>query len=208
MVRNLVLPVPACACQAIFIATSTDTEPESARKTWGSPLSSTRLRPSSTAGAWVRPPNITWLIRPSWSWTAASSSGTAYPWMGLHHEDMPSITSTRSPARRSRRRTPLADSTSWTGEGAEAEEYGCQRWSRSQSRRSATGDRPVLDAGRAPAARDHLDHHPSAAVSAVARGLEAQSGRADLVVALGEGASAVPAVARLGHDLRSAHSGP
>ena len=64
-------------CRHILIATSTETEPESARNTCSSPAGviSTSSRASSTAGPWVRPPNITWLIAPSWSRTAASSTG-------------------------------------------------------------------------------------------------------------------------------------
>jgi len=46
---------------AIFSATSTATEPESERKTWcsGAGVISTRRAASSTAGRWVKPPNIT-----------------------------------------------------------------------------------------------------------------------------------------------------
>ena len=56
----------------------------------------------------VSPPNITWLIRASWSRAAASSAGCAYPWIAAHQDDMPSISS-RPPGSRSR--TPSADST-------------------------------------------------------------------------------------------------
>ena len=47
-----------------MIATSTDTEPESAKNTCSSPAGviSTSVRARSTAGACVSPPNITWLI--------------------------------------------------------------------------------------------------------------------------------------------------
>ena len=65
-----------------------------------------------TAGSWVRPPNITWLIRASCAWAAASSSGTAYPWIAHHHDDIASRHSSRRPSgSRSRSRTPAADST-------------------------------------------------------------------------------------------------
>ncbi|KAF5044084.1 hypothetical protein DSECCO2_495550 [anaerobic digester metagenome] len=59
------------------MATSTATEPESARKTRvrGAGVISTSLRHSSTAGSWVRPPNMTWAMRESWSVTAALSTG-------------------------------------------------------------------------------------------------------------------------------------
>ncbi len=64
-------------CSAILIATSTEIEPESAKNTVvsGSGVISTSSRASSTAGGWVRPPNITCAIRPSWSVTAALSTG-------------------------------------------------------------------------------------------------------------------------------------
>ena len=56
-------------CRHILIATSTDTEPESAKNTCSSPAGrdlAPAAGPASTAGAWVSPPNITWLIAPSW----------------------------------------------------------------------------------------------------------------------------------------------
>ena len=64
-------PAGALVLQAILTATSTPTEPESQRKTCSSPAGviSTSVVASSTAGSWVSPPNITWLIRPSWSVT-------------------------------------------------------------------------------------------------------------------------------------------
>ncbi len=64
-------------CRHILTATSTDTEPESHRNTCrnGSGVISTSLAASRMAGSWVSPPNITWLIRPSCSVTAASSTG-------------------------------------------------------------------------------------------------------------------------------------
>ena len=181
----------------------------------GARTSSTSRRPSSTAGSWVRPPNMTWLIRPSWSRTAASSSGTAYPWIAHHHDDIASTTSTVSePSRRSRSRTPLADSTSCTGDGEVAEEYGCHRWSRSQASRSRAGGqplrhRPVLDAGRGPR-RAGSPARPSGGGSARSTGAApAAAALAHLVTALGEVAAAVPAVpSAIGHGLRSAHSAP
>ena len=52
---------------------------------------------SRTAGAWVSPPNITCAIRPSLvGVAAASSSGTAYPWIAAHHDDIPSTSSVPS----------------------------------------------------------------------------------------------------------------
>ena len=36
---------------------------------------STRRFASRTAGSWVSPPNITWLMRPSWSRAASLSTG-------------------------------------------------------------------------------------------------------------------------------------
>ncbi len=52
-------------CRHIFTATSTLTEPESHRKTCSSPsgASSASRSARATAGSWVSPPNITWLIR-------------------------------------------------------------------------------------------------------------------------------------------------
>ena len=54
-------------CRHILIATSTDTEPESARNTCSSPAGviSTSSRARSTAAGWVRPPSITWLMAAS-----------------------------------------------------------------------------------------------------------------------------------------------
>src|SRR5213078_3984024 len=77
----------------ILIATSTLTEPESHRNTWSRPVSATRRVHSRTAGSWVRPPNITWLIRPTWSRTAASRTGWRYPWIAAHLELIPSTSS-------------------------------------------------------------------------------------------------------------------
>lgn len=70
-------PVDCQYWRHIFIATSTATEPESARKTCcsGSGVISTSVAASRTAGSWVSPPNMTWLIRPSCSRTASSSTG-------------------------------------------------------------------------------------------------------------------------------------
>ncbi len=64
-------------CRHIFAATSTDTEPESARKTCSRPggVISTSLAASRTAGSWVSPPNITCDMRPSWSVAASFSAG-------------------------------------------------------------------------------------------------------------------------------------
>ena len=70
-------PVPRAYWSAILIATSTDTDPESARNTCSSPggLISTSSSASSTAGAWVSPPNITWAMASSWVRTASSRTG-------------------------------------------------------------------------------------------------------------------------------------
>lgn len=70
-------PRPCQYWIAILIATSTETEPESLKKTCDSPsgASSTSSSASSTAGAWVSPPNMTCDMRPSWSRTASSSTG-------------------------------------------------------------------------------------------------------------------------------------
>ena len=61
----------------ILIATSTATDPESAKNTpsSGSGASCSSRSARSTAGSWVRPPNITWAILPSCSLTARSSAG-------------------------------------------------------------------------------------------------------------------------------------
>ena len=100
------------ACSAILIATSTATEPESARKTCsrrsrrGGGASSASRRPSSIAGSWVSPPNITWHIRSELRREPRRPApGTAYPWIAHHHDDIPSMTS-RPSASRSRSRTP------------------------------------------------------------------------------------------------------
>jgi hypothetical protein len=64
------------------------------------------------AGSWVSPPNMTCAIDASCAWAAASSSGTAYPWIAHHHDDMASTTSREVPSRsRNRNRMPAADST-------------------------------------------------------------------------------------------------
>ena len=51
-------------CRQSLIATSTDTEPESAKNTCSSPAARARsgARPARTAGSWVSPPNITCAI--------------------------------------------------------------------------------------------------------------------------------------------------
>src|SRR6476661_6324161 len=215
MVKNFVRVRPWAAwdCQAIFMATSTETEPESARNTLSSTRSGSRsLRgaratsrsPSDTAGWWVRPPNITWLIESSCERTAASSSGTAYPWIAHHHDDIASTTSLTEPSGdRRRSRVPEADSTTWTGEGEVIEEYGCHRWSRSKSRSGsancrarpgAPGGLPVLDAARGPVVRRHLDDHAALALRAVPRRLQLQQPRARPVDVLVQRAAAATAV--------------
>ena len=120
---------PGCACHAIFIATSTATDPESARNTLASAAGArfTSRRPSSTAGVWVSPPNMTWLIRSSCARAATSSSGTAYPWIAHHHDAIASTTSRGSPSTRSRSRVPDADSTRYGRPGRVIDEYGCHR---------------------------------------------------------------------------------
>src|SRR5439155_14656145 len=128
-------------CRHILIATSTLTDPESHRNTWSSPLRSTRRAQSRTAGSWVRPPNITWLMRPIWACTAASRAGCRYPWIAAHHELIPS-TSCRPSATVSRTpAAPVMISGSRTpGIGA----YGCHTCARSSASRSAkfTDDPP------------------------------------------------------------------
>ncbi len=113
-------PRPCQYCSAIFTATSTDTEPESAKNTRVSEVGviSTSCRASRTAGSWVSPPNITCAIRSTWSRSARFRTGWAYPWIAAHHDDIPS-TSSRPSANRSR--VPLADATGSTGSGSTAE---------------------------------------------------------------------------------------
>ena len=93
-----------------MIATSTDTDPESLKNTcWsGSGVMSISSRASSTAGSWVRPPNITCAILCNWLSMARLSRGWLYPWMTDHQDAMPS-TSSRPSA--SLIRTPSADTT-------------------------------------------------------------------------------------------------
>ena len=87
-------PVPRAYCSAILMATSTETEPESARKTASSPggAISTSSSASSTAAGCVMPPNITCAMASSCVRTASSRVGWRCPWMAAHHDDMPSMT--------------------------------------------------------------------------------------------------------------------
>ncbi len=64
-------------CTAIFIATSTATEPESLKKTWfKSPGARLASRPASvSAGSWVKPPNITCGMRSNCRATASRMWG-------------------------------------------------------------------------------------------------------------------------------------
>ena len=119
-------------CRHIFTATSTETEPESQRNACSSPsgASVTSRSARATAGSCVSPPNITWLIRPSWSRAAASSTGCRYPWIAAHQELMPSISSRPSA---SRSRTPLADSTTSGSRVPGIGAYGCHTRCRSSS---------------------------------------------------------------------------
>lgn len=96
-------------------ATSTDTDPESAKKTWAMPgTSPTRRSANDTAGSCVNPPNITWENRSICPWAAASRAGCRYPWIAHHHDDIASMASNRSPsADRRPSRTPEADSAAY-----------------------------------------------------------------------------------------------
>ena len=62
---------------AIFMATSTATEPLSAKNIFcmegGS--NGSNLAASSTAGSWVKPPNIMWLILSNCALAAAFNTG-------------------------------------------------------------------------------------------------------------------------------------
>src|SRR5918993_1479620 len=138
MVKNRVRRRPPAMChwRAIFIATSTATDPESTRNTCSraTGVRARSRRASPTAGSCVSPPNMTCAIESSCRYTAASSSGTAYPWMAHHHDDIPSTTSRGAPPRsRSRSRMPRADSTRYGSWGVTADEYGCHRCARSNA---------------------------------------------------------------------------
>gem|GEM_PF-3125458 len=80
---------------AIFKATSTATEPLSARNIFSREggNSGSNLAANSTAGSCVNPPNMIWLILSSWVLAAALSTGWLYPWTAAHQEDIPSISS-------------------------------------------------------------------------------------------------------------------
>ena len=95
-------PAARWYCSAILIATSTDTEPESAKNTCSMPAGaiSTSRSASRIAGSCVRPPNITCAIRSSCSRTAASSAGG---------DSRGSRTTTRTSRRSARARRPAAD---------------------------------------------------------------------------------------------------
>ncbi len=60
---------------------------------------------------------MTWDMRSSWDFAAASSSGTRYPWIAAHHDAMPSMTCRPSA---SVSRTPSALVTSSAGAPAGA----------------------------------------------------------------------------------------
>ena len=103
-------------CRAIFMATSTETDPESQKNTFcnfGGVISIKRLA-SVTAGSWVSPPNITWLIFSSCPLTASFMCGLLYPCATAHHDDIPSMSSEPSAIFSL---TPRADSTSRDGSG-------------------------------------------------------------------------------------------
>ena len=70
-------PLAAQYCIAILMATSTDTEPESAKNTVCKlrGVISTSFRARVTAGSCVRPPNMTWAISFSCAVTASFSAG-------------------------------------------------------------------------------------------------------------------------------------
>ena len=100
MRRRCGRPRAAWYCTASFSATSTLTDPESAKNTCCSSggVNSTNDSASSTAGRWVSPPNITCAKFPICSTAARSNSGLRYPCTAHHHEAIPSIASTRSPS--------------------------------------------------------------------------------------------------------------
>ena len=132
-VANFVLFFTPFECQywsAIFIATSTETDPESEKNIFcilRGEISIKRFA-KSTAPSCVSPPNITWLIFAICLFKASFICSLLYPWATAHHDDIPSITSS-PPARESI--TPLADSTCQTLIGLRIEAYGCQTCSRS-----------------------------------------------------------------------------
>ncbi len=69
-------PLLSQYCTAIFMATSTATEPDSEKNTRSSPGSAAASRRASVSAPWwTRPPNITWGIASSWLFTAAAMAG-------------------------------------------------------------------------------------------------------------------------------------
>ncbi|BDB42931.1 hypothetical protein IWGMT90018_33770 [Mycobacterium kiyosense] len=88
-------------CSAILTATSTDTDPESLKKTVSRPggVISTSSCANRAAGSWVRPPNMTWFMVASWAVIAASRTGWPWPWIAVHHELIASSTSIGRPSR-------------------------------------------------------------------------------------------------------------
>ena len=121
---------PGPRLQAILIATSTATEPESAKNTCsqrrGRQLDEP-LRPGATAGSCVRPPNMTCAMRSSCSCSGGVERGVA---VAVDRR------TTTTPCRRSARgRRPAAAARprrATTGSGAAASAgigpYGCHTW--------------------------------------------------------------------------------
>ena len=80
-------------CIAILRATSTDTEPESTKKTFSKSffINDVIFLDKLTACLCINPPNITWGIVLSCFETAFKRKGLLYPKQDVHHEDIESI---------------------------------------------------------------------------------------------------------------------
>ena len=107
-------------CTAILQATSTEMEPESAKKTRSSPAGAiaASFSASATAGSCVKPPNITWQSFPDCRRIASTIAGWLCP-CATHHQLETASISVRPSA--SVRFTPSADFTSRTGGGSLSE---------------------------------------------------------------------------------------
>src|SRR5690349_1695289 len=137
--------------------------------------------------------------------------------MAHHHDDMASMASRAEPSGiRNDRRTPAADSTRYGAAAVPADEYGCQRCSRSKANRRSTSAIAVgLSVDRAlrgPPARENLHLHAAAALPAEARWLEGERPVTGGVVGPGPRLAAPSAPRALTRHtrpvLRTSRSGP
>ena len=145
-------------CTAIFAATSTEMDPESAKNTRSRPGGANAINrsASSTAGPWVKPPNITWHILSLWRRIASTIDGWLWPCATHHQLDTASISRRPSDSSIS---TPLAERASRTGGGSLSEAYGCQTCVLSNSRSVMAKQLREVDVGIRAAVRHPRHAH-------------------------------------------------